>query len=482
MKVITNAFWLSFCRIAADLLSFILFAVISRTFGPAGTGEYSYAFAVASLGALTATAGFEDYGIRQYASAPEHDRVQLWQDILSTQCVQLLLGVSALVIFLLTSAISASGVLVILELSIYVVGCTISHTFFVPAIASQSMVRPAVTDLSCRLTAILCALVLASAAHASLPWLLAGFPIAGVVLAWLALRSAMQHGASLRLGRSWRGIITTWRGTWAFAGAEILNQFYARADLLLIAYFLGNVKVGLYATDIKFVEVGILPLVLLGTAAYPLLSAHAAHDLDAFGHSARDFTRIVFFFSGWLAVGIYCLIPLLIVPLFGARFAPAVALLPWFALFAVMKGWEVAYYRLLYAVRRQMFYCGSLTVGTVLIVFLNFQLIPAYGILGAIIAAIISNIVVDLICAGVLLRQLGSAFLTSAVARLALALAITASVVAGAQKVAGAGPWTTALVACGLFPLLGVLFGLVPHPRHSLLLRQPQARNSQHSI
>jgi O-antigen/teichoic acid export membrane protein len=33
MKVITNAFWLSFGRIAAELLSFVLFAAISRTFG-----------------------------------------------------------------------------------------------------------------------------------------------------------------------------------------------------------------------------------------------------------------------------------------------------------------------------------------------------------------------------------------------------------------------------------------------------------------
>jgi O-antigen/teichoic acid export membrane protein len=476
MKVLTNAFWLSFCRIAADVLSFVLFAVISRTFGPVGTGEYSYAFAVATLVALTTTAGFEDYGIRQYAHATEHERRQLWQDILSTQCVQLLIGAAALVIFLLSSAMSTHALIVVLELSIYVVGWTTSRTFFIPALASQAMVRPALTDLTCRLTAILCALGLATAAHASLPWLLAGFPIAGVTLACLALRSATHHGAALRLGRTWRGILSTWRGTWAFAGSEVLNQFYARTDLLLIAYFLGNASVGLYATDIKFVEVGILPLILLGTAAYPLLSTHAARDLGAFGHSARDFTRIVFFSSGWLAVGIFCLVPLLIVPLFGAKFAPSAALLPWFALFVVMKAWEVVFYRLLYAARRQLFYCGSLIVGTVVIVILNFQLIPRFGIQGAIVAAIISIAVVDLICACGLLRQLGAAFLTSVAARLALALAMTAAIVAGA-KTLGGGPWITALGACGLFPLLGLLLGLVPDPRHSLLLRQPQTRN-----
>jgi O-antigen/teichoic acid export membrane protein len=479
MKVITNALWLSISRIAADVLSFVLFAVISRTFGPGGTGEYSYAFAIASLVALITTAGFEDYGIRQYARAADHERPQLWQDILMTQCAQLLLGALALVIFLLSSGISSSGLIVVLELSVYVVGWTISYTFFVPALASQAMVRPALMDLSCRVTALLTALLLAATVRPSLPWLLAVFPIAGVVLAILALQNARQHGASLRLGRRWRGIIATWRGTSAFAGSEILNQFYARADLLLIAYFLGKAQVGLYATGVKFVEVGILPLVLLGTAAYPLLSMHAAaHERSAFEHSARDFTRIVFFFSGWLAVGIYSLIPLIIVPLFGVKFAPAAALLPWFALFAMLKAWEVALYRLLYSVRRQMFYAGSLIVGTVLIVLLNIQFIPVYGIFGAIVAAIISILAVDLICAAGLVRQLGASFLISVLARLGLALAITAAAAAAVQKIAGPGTWATALVASAVFPLLGVLCGLVPHPRRSLLLRQHQAENS----
>jgi len=69
MRVLINAFWLSFSRIAADLLSFVLFAVIARTFGPTGTGQYSYGFAVGTLVALISTSGFEDYGIRQYACA-----------------------------------------------------------------------------------------------------------------------------------------------------------------------------------------------------------------------------------------------------------------------------------------------------------------------------------------------------------------------------------------------------------------------------
>jgi O-antigen/teichoic acid export membrane protein len=477
MKVITNAFWLSFSRIAADILSFVLFAVISRTFGPAGSGQYSYAFAIATLVALASTAGFEDYGIRQYAGAAPHERPGLWRGLLTTQAVQLLIGATALGVFLVSNEMPAGGWIVVLELSIYVVGWTASYTFFIPALASQSMVSPAITDLACRLSAILIALMLALFAHTSLTWMLAGFPLAGVVLACLALRSATMHGAVLRLG-AWRGVIATWRETSAFAGSEVLNQFYARADILLIAYFLGDAKVGLYATDIKFVEVGILPLVLLGTAAYPLLSARGAGDRGPLNQAGRDFMRIVFFCSGWLAVSIFTLIPLLIVPIFGPKFAPSAALLPWFALFALLKGWEVAFYRLLYAVHRQSYYFGSLVVGTVLIVLLNWELIPTHGILGAILAAIICITGVDLICAVGLLRQLRPEFLVSVTARLAAAMGLTAAILALAQRMAGTGQWSSAIIACTLYPVLGMLFGLLPHPRRSPLLRHTEAENS----
>jgi O-antigen/teichoic acid export membrane protein len=470
MKVLTNAFWLSSCRILADLLSFALITVISRAFGPAGTGDYSYAFAVGTLVAMISTSGFEDYGIRQYARAAPSERPQLWRDILSAQCAQLALGALAFGLFALVGIIRASNVVVVLELSIYVVGWTISRTFFVPAMAAQSMVRPAFTDLACRVTAIVSALLLALFVRPSLPWTLAVLPLAGVTLAALALANAASRGAPLRPGRSLRRIVMTLRGTMPFAGSDVLNQFYARADLLLIAYFLGDANVGLYAIDIKFVEVGLLPLILLGTAAYPLLSTHAARDATTFGHAARDFMRLLFFLTGWLSIGILYLVPLIIVPLFGAKFAPAVPLLPWVALFALMKGGEATFYRLLYAARRQTLYCLTLLVGTILIVTLNFELIPAYGLVGALGAAIVSTAVIDTLAGSGLARQIGTGALLGCALRLIAAVAFTIGCCWGAQRL-GLPEHTAQIAACAVYPLIGLLLGLVPHPRHSLLLR-----------
>src|SRR5262249_28512239 len=155
--------------------------------------------------------------------------------------------------------------------------------------------------------------------------------IASIVLLVLAYRNSVSHGALWQLDLRWSVLQATWRRTAHFAGSETLSQFYSRTDLLMIAYFLGEERVGLYATDIKFVEVRIVPLTLLGMALYPVLTTLATGTAGAFACAARDFCRVQLALSGWLAVGMSLLIPLLIVPLFGARFEPATALLPWFA-------------------------------------------------------------------------------------------------------------------------------------------------------
>ena len=193
--------------------------------------------------------------------------------------------------------------------------------------------------------------------------------------------------------------------------------------------------------------------------------------MPKFELAAQDFLRLLFLFAGWLALGIYWLVPLLIVPLFGAKFAPAVPLLPYIAVFALMKGGEAAFYRLLYSAHRQNLYCGSLLVGTAIIWALNYLLIPRFGLVGAIGAAIVSTFIIDLICVVGLSRRIKPTFIAMSGARLVLAIGLTALLVAGIQKL-GAGPWTVALLGCAVYPLLGAALGLLPHPRRSHLLKQ----------
>jgi len=475
MLVIRNAFWLSFCRFAADFSSLVLFTVISRDLGPSSTGQYSYAFALGAFIAIFAASGLDQYGVRQYVRVgSEEDRAACWSNMLVAQMLQLLLGFG-----LLGAAVAYLGgrhadPLVILELTVFLVGWGLSRTFFIPAIARQAMATPAITELGCRAAASLGALILLLSGVHTLQLMLLPFPIAGAVLIALALRNAAQNGAPLRFGTDWQEIKDIVRGTLPFTLCEALGQFYIRADLLVIVHLLGTATVGWYAADLKMVEVGVMPLILLGTAAYPVLSRKALQDRDGFVKLAEEYLRSVLFVSGWLAVGLYCLVPLVIDLLFGDSFDPATRMLPLFAALAVMKGMEIGVYRLLYATRRQNTYLAALAVGTVLILGLNFWLIPALGANGAIAVVVLSTALVDLICITGLKRDVPGSVFVFAFARLLLPLACTALVFMALHSM-GANEWIAAIGACLAFPLLGIVSGLLPHPRRSLLLATERA-------
>jgi O-antigen/teichoic acid export membrane protein len=476
MKAINNALWLSISRILADILSFVLFVAIARDFGPAGTGEYSYAFAIGALVALAAGSGLEEFGIREYVRATEAARKTVWSNLVTAQCAQLAIALTGFVLYLLLDHDRAASLPILLELMFFQVALTLSRNMFVPAMAAQAMGTPALLELTCRLVATVVALVLVlMRTPIAFPVTLLSFPISGAVLIALAYRNSVRHGAAWRIDPRWSVLRDTWKRTAHFAGSETLNQFYARTDLLLIAYFLGQEHVGFYATDIKFVEVGIVPLVYIGVAVYPILVGIADGPAAQFLSAARDFCRVQLMLSGWLAVGIGLLIPMLIVPLFGGDFAPATPLLPWFALFAVVKGCEIALYRLLYSVRKQSVYFRSLAVGTVVIAALNLLLIPRSGVLGAIHATVISTLCVVLINAVGLAQRVPWRVFAELLARLVAALALTWALVVAAGAI-GAGPWLRTVLGCCLFPAIAALVGLLPNPGRSTLFAR------QHSV
>jgi len=97
-------------------------------------------------------------------------------------------------------------------------------------------------------------------------------------------------------------------------------------------------------------------------------------------------------------------------------------------------------------------------------------LIPTHGLKGAIVAAIISTIVVDAISLAGLVPRLGARFIALALVRLTLATLLIAALV-GILRHSDFGSWTVALAACATFPLAAALLGLLPNLRTSALLR-----------
>jgi O-antigen/teichoic acid export membrane protein len=132
-------------------------------------------------------------------------------------------------------------------------------------------------------------------------------------------------------------------------------------------------------------------------------------------------------------------------------------------------------------VRRQTIYAASLFGGTIVIVLLNLLLIPRYQLKGAILAGIISTMAIDSICALALREWLGSGFLVKTLLRVAAALGVTAICIAALTRLV-VGHSIIAILACVLFPICALLFGLIPNPRHSPLLERKAPDRLQVSL
>lgn len=461
MRTAKNAAWLTATRLAADLLGFLLFVAISRHFGPDGTGAYAYGFAVAGLISIGGTLGLDEYGIREYARLPESDRPRLLANLLGTQGFMIAVALLALAGYLLVTRPGRETAVIIVLLSTYQLTGALSRTLFVPAFAHQAMAMPAVAEMACRGGAVAVALVLTIWVKAPLVIALVGFPVAGLVLSGVATASASRHARSLSLPTSWLAVASTVRAAWPFAASEVVMQVYARADLIMLSLIIGTATAGIYASAFKFVEVGVMPVVFLGVAAYPRLSRLFQADPRGFTEFATDVLRGTLFLGGLLAWALYFVVPVAIVPLFGDRFTSAAPIVRIMAGLALLFAAEIVLVRVMLAAHLQLARFRLLALGTGLNVALNLFLIPLFQIRGAVGAWILTLAVIDALYAKALHDCLASRRLLSVFGAYALAVGcgFGAGLVSAGWATAG---WVPAAVALGAFVIAAIVTRLAP--------------------
>lgn len=395
--LLSNAGWLTFGRLAGDVLGFVLFVALSRRFGPAGIGKYAYGFAVSGFVYVAAILGMEDFGVREFSRLPRDGRRRLLGQLLVTQCVLLCLIILGLVGFLFLGGQSLEVSAIILLFSGYQIALALSRTLFIPAFAEQRMVVPALIELVCRGLGVAGSLVLVVGYGASLLSAVAVFPISGAILLFFAIQSPRRLLGSIdwRVTTSdIRSIIST---AWPFAVAEVVFQFYARADVILVLWILGEAAAGIYASAFKFVEVGLVPIFFLGLAAYPGLSRLASAGSADWMLAINRLVTGALSISGLVSWGLVFVVPLVASWLLGDRFHDVGGLVRIMAALPPLMAIEIASSRVLLASNRQIVRVRRQVWATGLNVALNLALIPYFGATAAACTAVVGLIAADVL-------------------------------------------------------------------------------------
>lgn len=181
---------------------------------------------------------------------------------------------------------------------------------------------------------------------------------------------------------------------------------YSKIDSVLLAHLLGERAVGIYnsATPFVFALIQLLNVPFV-VAVYPALSRLSAISTDRFRKAIWKSLTVIALWSFPAAVLIAFLSPAL--PLiFGQKYASAIEILTVLIFFVPFASLSALLYKVLVIIKKQKVYLAVSIVGTVLNILLNLFLIPLFGILGAAIASVITQVLLFGIYAAVVLTLL----------------------------------------------------------------------------
>lgn len=238
------------------------------------------------------------------------------------------------------------------------------------------------------------ALVVAAGACASLFWL-------AVILVRWSRRRALRVAVD---GAVWRGLA---RGAGPLALISLLGLINYRLDIVVLGALAGTRDVGIYAVATRFVDAALPLASFFVAAAFPVLSATAAHSAEHRQRQARRAAEFLVLASMPLAVGGCVFAPQLVHVVAGPAYASAS--LPLRLLFASLPLSYLSTFLLfmLIAADRQGRVVPLVVASIVLNLVLNVALIPSYGAVGPALATLVSELAGAIALVVIVWRTLG---------------------------------------------------------------------------
>lgn len=368
--------------------------VVARLLGPAAVGEY--AFAVVLFGYFSI---FTDFGLGTLLTREvAKDRASASRFLANIVGLRLVLCVVSIpvmaaiaylyyAVFNLTNA----GVWTIAFFAISLFPSAVSATYSAVFYAFEKMEYPAILSSISTILKVIFGLVALSN----------GFGIAG-----LAGVSVIVNIATLVI--FWRLLESTFfKPTWAFEMSfakkltvqsfplminNFLSSIFFRIDVLILKPMQGDAVTGFYTTAYKFIDgLNFIPSIFT-LAVFPIFSRLASSSTDGLRLGFLRSLKALLIISMPITVGTTILADQIVILFFGDAFEPSVLalrLLIWFLPFSYVN--SVTHYVLI-ALNQQRYLTFAFLGGVIFNIAANMIVIPIYGLAGASMVTVFSEI------------------------------------------------------------------------------------------
>lgn len=180
-----------------------------------------------------------------------------------------------------------------------------------------------------------------------------------------------------------------------FALGILASNIYAQADITMIGIMKSKESVGYYYYGQRIINL-IISLETGITSVYlPRLCYLYSNEKQEFQKLLETGTRILFFLSIPMAVGVYLLAPQIVEVLFGTEFKRSAIIVRFFCPMILIRGFgDLLCYQLSICTENERIRIPSAILASLGNVIVNLILIPYFAEFGAVIASIIAEIIV----------------------------------------------------------------------------------------
>ena len=368
-------------------------AWVARYLGPTSFGLWNYATAFTALFGTFATLGLDSIVVRELVKEPERQNQLLG----SAFALKLLGGLLTLVLAVLSISFVRAGDTLSLQLVAISAAGFIFQSLNVIDFYNQSKIQSKYTVYAMNSAFILATLfkiglMLTGASLLAFAWV----GLAEIFLSSVFLLFAFYNNHQTI--REWEFVPEIARkllaDSWPLILAGIAIMVYMRIDQIMIGHMLGDKEVGLFSGAVRISEVWYFIPLAISSSVFPAIVRMKRENEALYLQRMQSFLNLMVILGLSVALPLTFLSSWLIVLLFGKAFLFAgkvLAIHIWGGIF-VFLGVASGQWYLAEGLQRLAFYRTAL--GAVFNIAINLVFIPRYGVVGAAVSTVLSQITV----------------------------------------------------------------------------------------
>lgn len=393
-RIISNAAWIIICRIIQSGLALVVTMISARYLGPSGYGLINYASSLVTFFVPFMQLGLHATLVPELISDPDHEGEIMGTALAMTfaSSIACVFGIAYVSSFLNKGEPETVWVCVLYSLLLLFQSLEMIQYWF------QAKLLSKYTSLT-----ILCAYVVVAAYRILLL-------VNGTSIYWFAISQAIDFAiisavllvlyhrlSGSKLKVSSKRAARLLRKSRHYILSAMMITIFAQTDRIMLKLMMGESAVGYYSAAAGCATLSAFVFVAIIDSARPTILEARQTSMDSFQQRLKTLYAVIIILALLQSVVITVLAKYVILIMYGAEYGPSVAALQiivWFTTFSYMGAVRDIW---ILAEKKQQYLWIINLSGAAANVILNAMLIPVYGINGAAIASLVTQIFTNVI-------------------------------------------------------------------------------------